>query len=342
MNRYSTEAKVGIFFLAAIAIFSYVWFRVLDIGVQDGFTLKARFRSVEGLVKDAQVQIAGIRIGTVRDVEYDSETGKAAVTMSINEAYRNSIPEGSRLFIKSKGLTGDKYLVIEPGKPNARKLKPGEEISLVFEPTDPDKVLESVGIIAQNLQMVTKEVRNQIIEEKGAEKFDRVLDNSDAVFKDLRELLTRNKTKINQTIDNTETAAKNMNEIVGRNKTKINRTVDEAEKSVKSVGHAGDRFGKAASDLEILTRDIRSGKGTLGKLVNDESLYKEAQGLVSELRGISGSIQSGSGTMGRLINDPEMYYEARRAIRNMNKTAEDVSEATPISTLAIILGSVLR
>jgi hypothetical protein len=46
--------------------------------------------------------------------------------------------------------------------------------------------------------------------------------------------------------------------------------------------------------------------------------------------------------VGRLINDPELYFEARRAIRNMNKTAEDVSEATPISTLAIILGSVFR
>jgi phospholipid/cholesterol/gamma-HCH transport system substrate-binding protein len=94
--------------------------------------------------------------------------------------------------------------------------------------------------------------------------------------------------------------------------------------------------------METLAREVRSGKGTLGKLVTDESLYKNAQALVTEVRGISGSIQQGSGTMGRLINDPEIYYEARRAIRNMNKTAEDVSEATPISTLAIILGSVFR
>jgi phospholipid/cholesterol/gamma-HCH transport system substrate-binding protein len=63
---------------------------------------------------------------------------------------------------------------------------------------------------------------------------------------------------------------------------------------------------------------------------------------VRDIRGISSSIQSGRGAVGRLINDPELYFEARRAIRNMNKTAEDVSEATPISTLAIILGSVFK
>ena len=52
--------------------------------------------------------------------------------------------------------------------------------------------------------------------------------------------------------------------------------------------------------------------------------------------------RNGQGVTGRVINDPELYFEARRAIRNMNKTAEDVSEATPVSTLAIILGSIFR
>jgi hypothetical protein len=64
--------------------------------------------------------------------------------------------------------------------------------------------------------------------------------------------------------------------------------------------------------------------------------------LVRDLRQLSDRIQNGSKAVSRLINDPELYYEARRAIRNMNKTAEDVSEATPVSTLAIILGSVFR
>ena len=317
MNKVSLEAKVGLFFVAAIAIFVYVWFYVLDYTVREGFLLKAKFRSVEGLAKDAQVQIAGIRVGKVKDIQFDAETGKAVVIMQINDAYRQAVPEGSRLMLKTKGLAGDKYLVIQPGKPNARKLGPGEEIDLVFEPTDPEKVLESVGIIAQNLQVVSRELRKEVIEEKGIEKLDSVLTNSDQVFKELREMLTTNKEK-------------------------VNRTVDDAEKSFKSLEKTSDKFNKVASDLEGVTNDIKAGKGTLGKLVTDDTLHRDAQGLVREVRGIANNIQNGQGTMGRIINDPEIYYEARRAIRNMNKTAEDVSEATPISTLAIILGSVFR
>lgn len=342
MNKFSVEAKVGIFFLIGVAIFAYLWFRVLEIGFKEGFPLIARFKSVEGLPKDAQVQMAGIKIGRVKEVQFDPETGKAVVTMVINDAYRDVISEGSRVSLKTKGLAGDKYLVIEPGKPNARKLKAGEELTQVSEPTDPEKVIEHVGTIAQNLQAVMSEVKKQVVDQKGYEKIDTLLDNSGSVFKDLRGLVARNKDKIDHTIQNTETAVKNVNELVARNKSKLNKTVDHAEHYYKAMGEAGDKFSRVATNVETLANNIRAGKGTLGKLATDETLYRNAQGLIFQLRGVSSSLQSGSGTVGRLINDPEMYYEARRAIRNMNKTAEDVSEATPVSTLAIILGSVFR
>lgn len=342
MNKFSLEAKVGFFFLATLAVFAYVWFHVLDFTPKDGFLLRAKFRTVEGLAKDAQVQIAGIKVGTVSGISYDPETASATVSLSINDAYRNSIPEGSRLFLRTKGLAGDKFLVIEPGKPNARKLLPGEEISQVFEPTDPDKVLESVGLIAQNLQVVTRDMRQKLVDQKGSEKIEKVLGNADTVFHELKELLTANSDKINRTIDNSDKAMGQFSELVTKNKDKISKTIDEAEKFSRTFEKTGQKFGNVASDLDAVTKDIRSGKGTLGKLTADESLYREAQDLVKEVRGITKNIQSGSGTMGRLINDPEIYYEARRAIRNMNKTAEDISEATPVSTLAIILGSVFR
>jgi phospholipid/cholesterol/gamma-HCH transport system substrate-binding protein len=321
MNKFSLEAKVGILFLACLAIAAYVWFKVLEVSFQEGFLLKAHFRSVEGLVPGAQVQIAGIKVGSVKNVLFDSDRSQALALMEIKDAYRNLIPDDSRVYIRTKGLLGDKFLVIEPGRPNARKLKPGETIKMVVEPTDTEKVFETIGVVAQDLQVLTREARRQLIDEKGSEKIARIVNNADGSLSDLREILGRNKEKLNSIVDNTDSTTKGTNEIVARNKDRINRTID---------------------DLERVTKDVREGRGTLGKLVNDEALYRDTHGLVRDMRGISSSIQSGRGAVGRLINDPELYFEARRAIRNMNKTAEDVSEATPISTLAIILGSVFR
>jgi phospholipid/cholesterol/gamma-HCH transport system substrate-binding protein len=343
MSKLSTEAKVGVFFLAGLAIFAYVWFKVLDLGFfKEAFLLKARFKSVEGLVPDAQVQIAGMKVGKVKSIRFDAESGKVLVTMEISDAYKNAIPEGSRITFKTKGLLGDKYIVIEPGKPNAPKLKPGEEIEQTYEPVDQEKVFESVAAVAQDMQILTREARKQLIDEKGSEKVARIIDSTDVAAKHLKELLVRNHEKIDRAIDNADDAAKDVRDITGRNKEKINRTVDDMEKFSKSMDKTSERFGRVAADLENTTKEIRQGRGTLGKLVTDDSLHRDAQNLVRSLQGITNRVQSGSGTIGMLVNDPEMYFEARRALRNMNKAAEDVSDATPISTLATILGAVLK
>ena len=342
MNKFSLELRVGIFFLIALGIIAYVWFKVLDLGSPNGFLLKAKFRSVEGISPGSQVQIAGIKVGSVKDITFEPDTGRAVVSLSLNESYRDLIPEGSRLMVKTRGLLGDRFLVIEPGKPNARKLKQGEEIKLVNEPTDTQKVLESLAVVSQDLQVITAETRRQIVDEKGAQKVDRILNNTDSFTKDALEIIATNKQKINQTVSNADSALKGINEVVERNKPKVNKSVDDMESFSKNLDKTGTKFDRLASDLDSLTRDVKSGKGTLGKLITDESLHRDAQGLIRDFRGLSNRVQNGPGTVGRLINDPEIYFEARRAIRNMNKTAEEVSEVTPISTLAIILGSIFR
>jgi phospholipid/cholesterol/gamma-HCH transport system substrate-binding protein len=342
MNKITLEAKVGLFFLVTILVFGYVWFKILDFGETDGFHIKARFRSVEGLPKGAGVQIAGIKVGVVKDIRLDPDTGQAVVSMDIREGYRNSIPEDSRVSLKTKGLLGDKFVNIEPGKPNARKLKAGEEIHLVFEPTDTEKVFESAGVVAQDLQEITRGARKQLLDEKGFQKVDSVLNNSSAAFKNLNDVLERNRDKIGQTVDSADQTFKNLRMLVERNRDKVNSGVDNMERFSTSINQTAQRFDQSSKDIEVLTKDVRGGKGTLGKLVGDEALYREARGLVKQVSGLADRIQNGPGVAGRLINDPEIYYEARRAIRNMNKTAEDVSEATPVSTLAIILGSIFR
>ena len=329
MTRFSTEAKVGLFFIISAAVLVYVWFNVLDFGKKEGFILKARFKSVEGLVKGAQVQIAGIRVGEVKNITFDSESGKAVALLEINDAYRNSIPEDSKVTLKTKGLLGDRYVVIEPGKPNVRKLKPGEEIARAEEPYDTEKLVENVGIMTQDLQVLARDARRVLIDEKGSDRIASVLKNSDDVFKNLNDLTSgKNKEKLQQTINNAHDATTRMDAIMVRNEDKINRTLEN--------------FNKSSKDLEIVTGDVRAGKGTLGKLVVDESLYRDTSTLVRDMRNLTNRVQNGPGSVSRLINDPDIYFEARRAIRNMSKSAEDISEATPISTLAIILGSVFR
>jgi len=342
MSRLTLEAKVGIVFLACLAILGYTWFRVLPSDVKKGFELKARFRSVEGLQEGSQVQVAGIKVGAVKDISFEPDTGKAIVTMDIRKDYEGSITEGSRVLLKSRGLLGDKYLVIAPGKPNQRKYKSGEEIPLVHEAADTEQVLETIGIASQDIQVLARTAREEFVDKKGAAKVSDTISDSNTFFKDMKEIVSNNKQRMNNTLERLDKTSENVDEIVARNKEKINVSVDRMESFSRGINVTGDKLKKLATDWDNITLDIRSGRGTLGKLIAEETLHQETRALVGQLRQVTNQIQSGQGTIGRLINDPEMYYEARRAVRNMSKTAEDVSEATPVSTLAIILGSVFR
>jgi len=321
---------------------AYTWFRVVPSEVQKGFELKARFRSVEGLQEGSQVQVAGIKVGAVKDITFDPETGKALITMDIRKDYENSITEGSRVMLKTRGLLGDKYVVISPGKPNQRKYKSGEEITLVSEAADTEHIMETVGVASQDIQVLARTAREEFVDRKGAAKVSETISDSGQFFKDMRELVSNNKQRMNDTLKRLDKTSENVEEIVARNKEKLNLTVDKMESFSRGINQTGDKLKKLAGDWDSLTLEVKSGKGTLGKLITEEGLHRDAQALVRDLRQVTNQVQSGQGTIGRLINDPEMYYEARRAVRNMNKTAEDVSEATPVSTLAIILGSVFR
>src|SRR5262245_28848608 len=68
-----------------------------------------------------------------------------------------------------------------------------------------------------------------------------------------------------------------------------------------------------------LLKDIRSGRGTVGKLFTDEALYKELNALVDSANAVTDSINRGRGTLGRLTNDPKAYDELHAAMANLNQ-----------------------
>ncbi len=341
VNTFSRETKVGLFFLAVIAVGAYIWFHVLDSGVGNGFLLTAQFKGVEGLVPGAQVQMTGIRIGRVKDIRFDPTRNMALVLMKIRKEYQDIIPEDSQVRLMTKGFMGDKYVVIVPGRPHARKLKADEEIKTVFEVAPMDKTVQTMGMVGQDVQALSQEADRQKIREKGSRHIGSIGENARASFRDLTGIL-HNKSKIDSAVANTKSASDTLKQTASRNREKIKRTSDGLNNLSERMEKRSARSMTTESEWDLLSRDVRSGKGTFGKMATDQELQREAQNLKRRAQGLGDAIRKGQGGAARIINDPGLSQDARRMVRNMNKTMEDVSEATPLSTLAIILGAILR
>jgi len=85
-------------------------------------------------------------------------------------------------------------------------------------------------------------------------------------------------------------------------------------------------FVEAMTQLDSIVRKIDQGEGTLGRLVNDPSLYNEVQKAANNLKTILARIERGEGSLGRMLTDASLYDNASRSLANLGEITERVKE----------------
>lgn len=127
-NKGVVEFCVGIFLLIAIAGFVFLAFQVSGLtqkSMSKGYVLTANFENVGGLKVRAPVQIAGVVVGRVTNIELNPKTYQAVATLLIYNNY--AFPNDSSASILTQGLLGSNYLGITPGY-SQTNYKPGDTI----------------------------------------------------------------------------------------------------------------------------------------------------------------------------------------------------------------------
>jgi phospholipid/cholesterol/gamma-HCH transport system substrate-binding protein len=90
--------------------------------------------------------------------------------------------------------------------------------------------------------------------------------------------------------------------------------------SGRSKGSIADVSEQATAGIEQITglvTDIRSGKGTVGKLMTDDELYAELRQFTRSANAVTDAIQKGRGTLGKLVNDPAAATALEGSLRNL-------------------------
>jgi phospholipid/cholesterol/gamma-HCH transport system substrate-binding protein len=78
-----------------------------------------------------------------------------------------------------------------------------------------------------------------------------------------------------------------------------------------------DQAGQGIQELTGLIHDVRAGRGTMGKLVTDEQLYRELNRFVASAGDLTESVRQGRGTLGRLLNDPSTANALEASMKNI-------------------------
>ena len=113
----------------------------------------------------------------------------------------------------------------------------------------------------------------------------------------------------------------------------LNTIVAQAQELTTSLsnqlgGLMGDQEGglkNTMTNINGLVSDIRAGKGTLGKLVTDESLYNELQGSFENLNEVTQRMVRGEGTLGRLATDETLYVRLTETMEGVHEITQKIS-----------------
>lgn len=116
MNRAAIDLWVGIFVALGMAALLFLALKVGNLsssGVGETYSLQARFDNIGGLKVRAPVKSAGVVVGRVDDVRFDTESYMALVSMQIDKRYQ--FPRDTFATINTSGLLGEQYVGFDVG-----------------------------------------------------------------------------------------------------------------------------------------------------------------------------------------------------------------------------------
>lgn len=255
--------KLGMFVLLGLTLFVV---SIYFIGKNKNlfastFHLKSQFKNVSGLKVGNNVRFSGINIGTIKKIEFISDSA-VVVDLIIKKEVQQYIKTDALASIGSDGLMGDKVLTISPGTSSNKIVKNNATIasSNTVEIEDLMKGLKKSIDNAQVITLQLSEFSLKINKGKGTlnkvltdEKFANSIQNTlNNLQISSNEFLVFTK-KMN---DKNGTLSKLMTNPVYANS--IEKTLNNLEKS--------------ATEFEVFTKKLNSNNGIFSKLVNNERL----------------------------------------------------------------------
>jgi phospholipid/cholesterol/gamma-HCH transport system substrate-binding protein len=172
----SRAARLGVFIIATLLILAAGIFVIgsKQYLFSDTYRLKAQFATVVGLDAGAEVRIAGVHTGTVREIDLPSKpTDKVTVLMDLQDSTHSIVKQDSVATIETEGLLGNEYVAISFGSEQAQNVKDndliGSEAPLVIADLmkkadgildTSQAALKNITVASANVSDITAKVNN--------------------------------------------------------------------------------------------------------------------------------------------------------------------------------------
>src|SRR5690606_7463005 len=151
---------VGLFVFIGVIVLILAIFTIGGQQNRFGGAVKVRavFNNVGGLKKGGNVWFSGVKIGTIREVNF-TEQSKVEIIMVINNESKEYVRKDATAVISSEGFIGNKMIVIEGGSHSVPYIEEGDELHSK-EGNDTEAMMATLQVNNENLVAITNDIKN--------------------------------------------------------------------------------------------------------------------------------------------------------------------------------------
>lgn len=284
MNKFFTkEVRIALTVIAGIIIL-FVGMNFLKgiIVLSNDNTYKVLMDNINGLSESSPVYADGYKVGVVRDIryDYDQKQGGILVTIDVNNSLR--VPAGSTAEVEADLMGNLKLNLLLANNPRER-IEPGG----IIHGSLSGGMMDEVALMLPQLKAMLP-------------KIDSILTSVNTLMAD---------PAIAAILHNTASATANL-EATSANLNKLMAQID------KTVPGMMDKADKTLSNTEALTSNLAQ--------IDIAATMSDINATVQNCRDLTAKLNSSQGTIGKFLNDPSLYNNLNATMRDADSLMIDL------------------
>ncbi len=298
--KLSKEIKVGLLVTGALValIWGMNYLKGLDLFTSDN-KYYALYNRVDGLVPSSDVVLNGVKVGLVQKIEFlQDRSGRILITLIVQQ--KVIIGNGTIASINSSDLLGGKFvdLILDTKSPPA---KDGDTLKSDIQTTLGDQMLPI------------------------KDKAENLIESLDSLAVALQELLNPNNqnnlnagfNSLSKTLKNLEQASGSLDRMLTTDG-KLRKMFDNIESISANIKNNNESLSLALKNIALITDSLA--KSNLSSTINNANLTLKETSQIME------KINKGEGTMGMLINNDSLYNALERSASDLDKLLIDLKQ----------------
>ncbi|HEY1695007.1 MAG TPA: MlaD family protein [Polyangiaceae bacterium] len=324
----SIEVKVGALILVSLVILGGFILIMGGLSFEKTYTLYVDFDNPGGLQSGAAVRIAGVKVGSVRELAFeggkiDPKTGHRVLVrakIAVEQRVKDAIHDDADFYVTTQGVLGEQFMAIDPGSVE----RPVLAENAVVKGIDPPRIDLFLAKAYELLDTTVSAIKNN------RQTLSDIATNTASLLKGLNVVITENKDRINRIVANVEEMSNEAKLLTRDARTnyvdnpKLLRTVDNIDRLTTQIR---EDSGPMLKDAHEALANLNRVSATVGDPQEQEKIKKTLQDVaqlaeranatVADTQAIVSHIKGGKGTVGALVMDEEVYDDMQEMVRDL-------------------------